>query len=51
MYGITMLINSFNKSPITLNYVWMNIVNLLFAMCVIGKASYEGKVLREKQKK
>jgi len=51
MYGATMLINSLNKYPITIDYAWMHIVNLLFAVVVVAKANYDGKVLRAKRKK
>lgn len=43
--GITMFISSYNEFPITLNYAWMHIVNLLFAIAVVAKAYYDGKVL------
>lgn len=44
-YAITMLIGNFK--PITLPYAWMHIVNLLFVGAVVGKANYDGKVLRK----
>lgn len=51
IYGTTMFINSYNKAPITLTYAWMHIVNLLFAVAVVAKANYDGKVLRKNRKK
>lgn len=50
MYGTTMFINSYNKYPITLPYAWMHIVILLFAVIIVTKANYDGKVLRKKSK-
>lgn len=43
-YGITMVIG--NNKPITLHYEWIHIVNCLFVGIVVGKANYDGKVLR-----
>ena len=51
MYGITTFISSYNQYPITHTYAWMHIVNLLFAVTVVAKANYDGKVLRKKRKK
>ena len=51
MYGATIFINSHNEYPITIDYAWMHIVNLLFAIVVVVKANYDGKVLRIKRKK
>ena len=43
-YAITVIIS--NYKLITLYYVWMHIVNLLFVSAVVGKANYDGKALR-----
>lgn len=50
-YGTTMYITSNYEYPITIDYVWMHIVNCFFAIVVVAKASYDGKVLRTKRKK
>lgn len=49
MYGTTIFINSHNKYSITIDYAWMHIVNLFFAVAVVVKANYDGKVLRKKK--
>lgn len=51
MYGTTMFVNWNNEYPITIDYAWMHIVNLFFAVVVVAKANYDGKVLRIKRKK
>lgn len=44
-YAITMIIG--DNEPITLEYAWIHIANWLFVGVVIGKANYDGKVLRK----
>ncbi len=49
--GIMYVANLFSQYQITIGYEWMHLVDLFFAVAVVVKSNYDGKVLRKKRKK